>query len=322
MLLQHSCCFSDTSSIAIQTEDDEQFSEDVPLVVDKQKYVPAAEIINFVCGYHKMRATKMSNVLLQALMYYKYQEDFDAFAPQAIANLRLLPYYSSALNLISHPAFPKEEKSFDMKQISQGLLEMELKIRRLRVDVASSANLSGNVDDIFTIISRQLQKDKMSGNLSIDLLEYLKELLHIGVHLIDMKEKEIAISLKCLVDFQTSHVQNIKKELLGSVNKTLRTNSAVTKSTVCTSEKSSEDLNMTFETSHNTTTTIATQTTDTQEGVTPSTDGGAGDNALDFPMTDDTLSATETLEKEIKQEEVSIIYCKELSSHACTRVQR
>ena len=49
-----------------------------------------------------------------------------------------------------------------------------------------------------------MQKDKMSDNLSVDVLEYLKNLLAMGVHLIDMRETDIVQSLKILVDFKNS----------------------------------------------------------------------------------------------------------------------
>ena len=115
-------------------------------------------------------------------MYYKYQEDFDAFAPQAVQNLRLLPYYSSALNLISHPAFPREIKTFDTKTICHGLLLTEQKIRRLHVDVGSSARLTGTTSDIFTVISRQLQKDKMlDWHVPVKIFQLITYNHHVGI---------------------------------------------------------------------------------------------------------------------------------------------
>ena len=161
-----------------------------------------------------------SILLKQALMYYKYQEDFDAFAPQAVKNLRLLPYYSSALNLISHPAFPREQKIYDTKTICHGLLTTEQKIRRLHVDVGSSARMTGTVADLFSIVSRQLQKDKMSDNLSVDVLDYMKFLMSSGVQLLDMRDTytDIERSLKSLVNFKTEEMKEFeetKRRMMG-----------------------------------------------------------------------------------------------------------
>lgn len=243
----------------------------------------ASTIIQRVYDYHKEGGTQISTLLLQALMYYKYQEDFDAFAPQAISNLRLLPYYSSALNLISHPAFPKEEKLFDTKLITHGLLQMELKIRRLHVDIASSARLSGTVDDIFPIISRQLQKDKMCDNLSVDVLEYLKELLRMGVQLIEMKEKDLIASLKVLVEYQSQQVGDIKKELLGSVNKTLR-QTPLTESTVNTKEGAKLGVKNVVSTSS--IAELSAATTTNLSSSTSASDHLYVGNTLEFPMGD------------------------------------
>ena len=159
--------------------------------------------------FHKATST----LLTQALMYYKYQEDFDAFAPQAIQNLRLLPYYSSALNLISHPAFPREEKIYDTQTICHGLLMTEQKIRRLHVDVGSSARMFGNVSDLFFIISRQLQKDRMADNLAVDVVYYLKFLMMSGVHMLDMRDTytDIERSLKTLVNFKTTEIKEFEE---------------------------------------------------------------------------------------------------------------
>jgi len=198
-----------------------------PIYTEPQKIIPAAVIISTISEYIKGKTNIVSTLLTQALMYYKYQEDFDAFAPQAIQNLRLLPYYSSALNLISHPAFPREIKTFDTKTICHGLLLTEQKIRRLHVDVGSSARLTGTTSDIFTVVSRQLQKDKMSDNLAVDVMDYMKYLLATGVQLLDMRDAytDMERSLKSLVNFKSKEMElfeETKKQILGEVNKSLQ----------------------------------------------------------------------------------------------------
>ena len=203
------------STVSVQTDSQDEFQIQLlpPLVVEKQKLLSAANIIQMAHRHYKTSTETIPSLFLQALMYYKYQEDFDAFAPQAIQNLRLLPYYSSALNLISHPAFPKEEKAYDLKVLAQGLTEIEQKIRRLHVDVSSCTRLNGTSADLFSIIARQLIKDKICDNLSVDVLEYLKHLLDIGVQIIDMKEKDLVQSLKNIVGYQDAGVlDSAKKE--------------------------------------------------------------------------------------------------------------
>lgn len=91
-----------------------------PISPEKQILLPASTLISLVEEHYAKHGLQVPTILLQSLMYYKYQEDFDAFAPQAIQNLRLLPYYSSALNLISHPAFPKEMKVYDSDILTEG----------------------------------------------------------------------------------------------------------------------------------------------------------------------------------------------------------
>ncbi|XP_065671574.1 uncharacterized protein LOC100199564 isoform X3 [Hydra vulgaris] len=167
----------------------------------KQTIMPISDIVSAVNVFYTKNNFKMSQYLIQALMYYKYEEDFDAFAPQAIKNLRLLPYYSSALNLISHSAFPREPFESDLNKIVAGLSNVELKIRRLHIDTLSCSCLNGSIDDIFYIVARQLIKDKIGDNLSVDVLEYLKFLINLGVQVIDRKEKDLIQALENLVGY-------------------------------------------------------------------------------------------------------------------------
>ena len=82
-----------------------------------------------------------------------------------------------------------------------GLSNVELKIRRLHIDISSCSRLNGSIDDIFYIIARQLVKDKIGDNLSVDVLEYLKFLINIGVQVIDRKEKDLIQALENLVGY-------------------------------------------------------------------------------------------------------------------------
>ena len=110
------------STVSIQTDNGNEFQVQIvqPTAPEKQNFLPAATLIQFIDQHYSKLGLHVPSILLQSLMYYKYQEDFDAFAPQAIQNLRLLPYYSSALNLISHPAFPKELKVYDAQVLGEG----------------------------------------------------------------------------------------------------------------------------------------------------------------------------------------------------------
>ena len=113
--------YSGMTTVSIQTE-----SNKLNIILPgqkekKQTIMPVSDVMNIAHAYYSKNQLKMSQFLIQALMYYKYEEDFDAFAPQAIKNLRLLPYYSSALNLISHSAFPREPFESDSNKIMAGL---------------------------------------------------------------------------------------------------------------------------------------------------------------------------------------------------------
>ena len=80
--------------------------------------------------------------------------------------------------------------------------------------------MTGTVADLFSIVSRQLQKDKMSDNLSVDVLDYMKFLMSSGVQLLDMRDTytDIERSLKSLVNYKTDEMKEFeetKRRMMG-----------------------------------------------------------------------------------------------------------
>lgn len=68
----------------------------------------------------------------------------------------------------------------------------------------------------------------MCDNLSVDVLCYLKFLMTIGVQIIEMKERDLVVSLKNLVDFQQDNMLGcIKKGLVVIASKDLKTATSV-----------------------------------------------------------------------------------------------
>lgn len=181
-------------------------------------------------------------------MYYKYQEDFDAFAPRVIRNLRLLPYYSSALNLLSHPAFPKEHHPTEANEIRKGLVCIKNKMKRLEI-ICDDEKLTGTTSDIFYNILAQLSKEKFFDNLSINPAEYFDYVSHLNLHVLESKNSELFLTAKGLLILKETlpklnnqckkvkkecgpiNVVNIGKSMLDLKNDNLNENAAISKLT-------------------------------------------------------------------------------------------
>ena len=206
------------STVSVQTDvyESDTCKPKSPLMVEKQHIIAAPEIIRIVNKFFSLSfATDESTkrLIKQALMYYKYQEDFDAMAPKTIMNLRLLPYYSSALNLISHPAFPKEDFEINTQVVVAELPKVIARIHRIKTDSNTAYNkLRGSPSDLFLIAARQLMKDKLNEHLSADVVEYSNFLETLGVG--NFEETHIILLLKRMLDFQDSDDITVVKDQL------------------------------------------------------------------------------------------------------------
>lgn len=237
-------------SQAIQTDFDPEFSSQTlqPLVIGKQRVLSATKVIEVITEYYKTAESEIPAILKQMLMYYKYQEDFDAFAPRVIRNLRLLPYYSSALNLLSHPAFPKEQQPTEANEIRKGLVGIKNKMKRLEI-ICDDEKLTGTASDIFYNIFIQLSKEKFFDNLSINPAEYFDYVSHLNLHVLESKNSELVLIAKGLLILKESlpklnnqfkkvkkecgpiNVVNIGKSMLDLKNDNLNENAAISKLT-------------------------------------------------------------------------------------------